>query len=68
MNRDWTGSGDTRLASKPEKEFPNAEDLIAFKQELIAGLPEDERQIQARSFQLVTDWIAALPETGGSGR
>lgn len=58
VNTEWTGEGDTLLASVPEQEYPNEENLIDFKARLVAALPDDQRALRARYFQLVTKWIA----------
>ena len=60
VNHAWNGQGDTILAADPIREYPNVEDLITRKQQLIDSLPADEREKRARFFGLLTDWIASL--------
>ncbi len=59
VNTGWSGTGNTRLASVTEKEYPNDEDIAELKKRLIASLPRSQRHIRARYFQLLTEWIAA---------
>ena len=66
VNKDWTGSGDTLLASVPEREYPNEEDVIAFKARLVDGLPSDQKEVRARYFAMVTDWIGENAPSNGS--
>lgn len=58
VNNDWSGDGDTELASVPEREYANEEDIIPFKAHLVDSLPSDQREIRAKYFELVTKWIA----------
>lgn len=58
VNTKWAGEGDTLLASVPEQEYPNEENLIDFKARLVATLPDDQKALRARYFELVTKWIA----------
>ena len=60
VNRDWRGEGDTVLAATPVREYPAIEHLIPYKMLLIDSLAADERELRARFFALVTDWIASL--------
>ena len=62
VNHDWDGEGDTKLASIAEQEYPNQEQLIDFKQHLVASLSNEQRNIRARYFELVSDWIAQLSQ------
>lgn len=58
VNTKWAGEGDTLLASVPEQEYANEERLIDFKARLVATLPDDQKALRARYFELVTKWIA----------
>ena len=58
VNNDWAGEGDTRLASVPEHEYPHEEDIITFKAQLVDSLPSDQREVRAKYFAMITDWIA----------
>lgn len=60
VNTDWAGDGDTALAAVPIKEYPNVEDLISRKKELVRSLKPEDREKRARFFRLVTMWIASL--------
>lgn len=60
VNKHWRGDVDTVLAADPIREYPPAEDLAAFKKQLIDELPADEAEKRARFFKLLTDWIATL--------
>lgn len=60
VNDKWNGTGDTVLAGEPIREYPAVEDLIPYKIEMIASLPESERKKRERFFGLITDWIATL--------
>ena len=60
VNHAWAGDGDTVLAATAIEEYPNIEDLIPRKEELILSLPADQRDRRARFFQLVTEWISGL--------
>jgi len=58
VNSEWAGGEDTHLASVPEREYPNEENLIDFKARLVATLPDDQKALRARYFELVTEWVA----------
>jgi len=60
VNHAWDGRGHTVLAATAIREYPNVEDLIPRKEELIRSLPSEERERRARFFRLVTEWIANL--------
>lgn len=60
VNRDWDGTGDTRLAAEPMRTYPPAENLAAFKEELLLELSPGQRARRRRFFQLLTDWIRTL--------
>lgn len=60
VNRDWDGTGDTRLAAEPIREYPPREDLAAFKTELLATLSPEQRELRLRFLRLVTEWMATL--------
>lgn len=60
VNNVWYGQGNTRLASVPEKEYPNDEDIIGLKKRLIASLPPAQQDIRSRYFKLVTAWIGEI--------
>jgi hypothetical protein len=66
VNQAWSGEGDTILAATAIEEYPNIEDLIPRKEELVLSLPADQRNRPARFFQLVTEWISGL--SSGEGR
>ncbi len=60
VNTNWSGDIDTQLAVKPIKFYPEVDDLIAFKEQLIAELEPEERAIRKRFLDLLTDWFATL--------
>lgn len=62
VNHRWNGEGDTQLASVPLEEYPAVEDLIPYKMRLVASLPPVERERRARFFDLLTGWMARLPD------
>ena len=60
VNRDWNGKSDTALAAKPIREYPSVEDLIAWKQQLLAQLTPQERDLRANFFRCLTEWMLGL--------
>lgn len=66
VNRDWAGSGHTRLAAEPLEEYPAVEAVAAFKRELLDGLEASVRARRLAFFTLLTAWIAAVasPDSG----
>ena len=60
VNAGWTGSGDTRLAIRPDGFTARAEDVIATKARLLAGLTADQADKRRLFLQLLSDWIATL--------
>jgi len=66
VNSDWAGQGDTALASVAEREYPNEEDIIAFKAHLVDSLPSDQREVRAKYFAMVTGWIAENAASNGT--
>lgn len=59
VNAAWDGRGDTRLAAAIERDCGAAEDVAAYKLELLAGLTEAQSATRRRFFDLLTGWIAA---------
>ena len=62
VNRDWDGTGDTVLAAKPIRSYPDVPDVAALKEDLIASLSSEERDRRARFFQLLTRWIDSVSQ------
>jgi hypothetical protein len=60
VNRKWRGQGDTVLAATPLREYPAAEDLAAWKAELLAQLSPPDRERRARFFERLTQWMATI--------
>ena len=60
VNRDWKGQSDTVLAATPIREYPSVEDLIAWKQQLLAQLTPQERDLRANFFRCLTEWMMGL--------
>lgn len=58
VNSEWNGAGDTHLASVALHEYPNEEELTEFKRDLVASLPDEDRQLHLEYFTLVTHWIS----------
>ncbi|KZL19952.1 transglutaminase domain-containing protein [Pseudovibrio sp. WM33] len=58
VNHDWSGSNHTALASVAEREYPATENIIDLKADLVSSLPQDQRDLRAKYFRLVTEWIA----------
>lgn len=61
VNAGWTGSGDTRLAINPTGIPQRAEDVIAAKAGLMAGLTADQAGKRRLFLTLLSDWIGTLP-------
>jgi hypothetical protein len=60
VNRDWRGRGDTALAATPIKEYPAVEDLAAWKVQLLKELNPEQRELRARFFRRLTEWMMTL--------
>jgi hypothetical protein len=60
VNRDWQGPEDTRLAATPIREYPAIEDLAAGKEQLLSGLTPEQRDLRARFFRRLTEWMMTL--------
>ena len=60
VNAGWTGSGDTRLAIRPDGFTERAEDVIAAKARLLSGLTAVQAGKRRLFLQLLSDWIATL--------
>lgn len=60
VNRDWQGTGDTKLAASPIREYPPVEDLAALKVQLLAELKPEQRELRARFFRRLTEWMMTL--------
>ncbi|MGV2127789.1 transglutaminase domain-containing protein [Agrobacterium vitis] len=58
VNNTWLGKDHTKLASVPEKEYPNNEDISGLKVNLVESLPKDQQEMRARYFQMLTKWIS----------
>jgi len=64
-NADWDGDGDTRLALTPKKILNREEDIPAYKEQLLAGLTEEEKTYRLEFLALLTDWVSAI-DCGGA--
>lgn len=60
VNHEWRGHGDTTLAATPIREYPPVEDLAAWKVQLLTELAPEERELRARFFRLLTEWMMTL--------
>lgn len=60
VNTDWDGNTDTQLAVKPIKFYPEVDNLIAFKKQLIEELEPEEREVRRRFLDLLTEWFTTL--------
>ena len=60
VNRDWNGESDTVLAATPIREYPAVEDLIAWKEQLITELTPEQRDLRAKFFTTLTEWMMTL--------
>lgn len=60
VNRDWKGQSDTVLAATPIREYPAVEDLVAWKQQLLAQLTPQQREFRGKFFRRLTEWMMAL--------
>jgi hypothetical protein len=63
VNRDWSGHGNTMLAARPIREYPAVEDLAAWKVQLLTELDPEERELRARFFRRLTEWMMTLGES-----
>ncbi len=59
VNHGWNGSTHTKLASVAEREYPNTENIIDLKADLVASLPKEQQELRKKYLKLVTEWIAA---------
>ena len=64
-NAGWDGRGDTQIALKPTRVVGRAEDLIAYKERLLATLSAEETVRRREFLSLLTQWLEKLRETGG---
>jgi hypothetical protein len=60
VNRDWRGEGDTVLAATPIREYPAVEDLVARKEHLLTELTPEQRELRAKFFTRLTEWMITL--------
>ncbi|HET8609632.1 MAG TPA: transglutaminase domain-containing protein [Burkholderiales bacterium] len=60
VNRDWGGERDTLLAATPIREYPAVEDLATWKRQLLTRLSPQQREIRAKFFRRLTEWMMAL--------
>jgi hypothetical protein len=60
VNHAWDGHGDTILAAKPIREYPAVEDLAAWKVQLLTELGPGQRELRARFFRRLTEWMMTL--------
>ena len=60
INRDWHGSGDTRLALQPERYCGPTEDIQHTKAELIGGLTPVERNRREVFLEVFSRWLGSL--------
>lgn len=60
VNQHWHGRGDTKLAAVPLKEYPAVEDLAAWKMQLLTQLGPAQRELRARFFRRLTEWMMTL--------
>jgi hypothetical protein len=67
-NSDWNGSGDTEIALAPTRVVGRTEDLIPFKEKLLASLSPTETADRLAFLSLLTDWLAEQSkERSGDG-
>ena len=60
VNRDWRGHGNTTLAATLIREYPPVEDLAAWKVQLLTALNPEQRELRARFFRRLTEWMMTL--------
>ena len=60
VNAGWAGSGDTRLAIRPDGFTERAEDVITAKARHLAGLAAGLAAKRRLFLQLLSDWITTL--------
>ena len=60
VNQDWKGDSDTILAATPIREYPAVEDLVAWKEQLLTQLTSGQRELRAKFFTRLTEWMMAL--------
>ena len=60
VNQQWKGEGNTMLAATPLKEYPAVEDLAAWKVQLLTELTSEQRELRARFFRRLTEWMMTL--------
>lgn len=57
VNEDWDGCGDTRIALEPTRVVGRTEDLVPFKEGLLATLTSKEAADRLDFLSLLTDWL-----------
>lgn len=67
-DRDWAGQGDTCQAIAEVTVMSSEEDTLGVKAGLLATLPEAALQRRERFLALLSDWLAALPQTANEDR
>ena len=60
VNRDWKGHSDTVLAATPIREYSAVEDLAAWKKQLVTQLTPSQRELRAKFFTRLTEWMMTL--------
>lgn len=63
-NRDWDGTGDTKLALEPEIVLDRVEEVPSYKAFLLGQLDKEQRHERERFLTLLTDWVATT-QSGG---
>ena len=57
VNLYWQGKGHTTIAVQPIKFYPETENIIVLKEQLISKLSPKERRIRAEFLELLTEWF-----------
>jgi hypothetical protein len=57
VNLHWQGKGPTTIAVQPIKFYPETDNIIVLKEQLISELPTKERRIRAEFLELLTKWF-----------
>lgn len=60
VNRDWQGSGDTRLALRPQRFFGSTENIQYTKAEMIGSLTPVERDRREAFLKVLSRWLGSL--------
>ena len=60
VNRNWRGSGDTRLALRPERYFGSTENIQHTKAEMIGTLTPVERDRREAFLEVLSRWLGSL--------